>query len=91
MNKQQELIWNIQRNVDQLYEYEDDAQYIRDNLDKWEEDGYASMDDAESEADSLENQAHQTYHVIDSDLTELSEMLGRKITIEAFTDGEFSS
>ncbi len=91
MTKQEELIWEIKRNIDDLYDHEDDAQYIRDNLDDWQKMEYESEEAAENEAESLDNQAYQLSHVIESDLGELSEMLGRKVKMEDFTDGEFSS
>lgn len=86
-----ELIREIQMNVDTMYQCEDDAMFIRDNLDNWENHEYESEEAAESEAEGLDNQAYQMYRVIESDLAELSEILGREIKLEDFTDGEFKS
>ena len=91
MSKQEDLIWNLKKDIDQMYEYEDDAQYIRDNLDDWEKQEFESEEYAEQYAESLDSDAHQIWHVIDCDLQKLSKMLDRKITVEDFTDGEFSS
>lgn len=91
MNDQEELIYQLHRNIDDLYMHEDDAQYIRDNLEDWEKMEYASEEDAESEADSEDQAAHQLYHVIECELNELSDILGRKVKLEDFTDGEFKS
>lgn len=88
---EEELIWEIKRNIEDLYMCEDDAQYIRDNLDNWETYGYNSEEDAEAQAESYDNEAHQLYHVIDCDLNQFSEMLGREVKMEDFTDGEFKS
>ena len=88
---EQELIYNIHRNIEDLYMLEDDALFIRDNVADYESYGYDSEEDAEAQAECYENEAHQIYHVIKSDLAELSGLLGRKIKMEDFTEGEFKS
>lgn len=91
MTEQEELIYELRQNIEDMYVHEDDAQYIRDNLEDWEKQEYASEEDAEIAAEQEEQAAHQLWHVIDCELQELSALLGRKVTTEDFTDGEFKS
>lgn len=90
MNRQEQLIESLKQDIQTLYTHEDDAYYFQclaqqEDYSEYTEEQLQSYEAQEDEA------AHQVKHVIECDLAELSEIMGQKVTIEDFTNGDIFS